>query len=88
MQQKITLQRLGYKKRKSYSGSYPTYIGIPNGKVQPIVMIKNIDGGRCASFLNMKLSDGAIIPMENVPEFLIYAVANEFQRLNSSEDDE
>lgn len=87
MQQKITLQRLGYKKGKSYTAYYPTYYGIPNGKFQPIVVIKNLDGGRTASFLNMKMSDGAISPMENIPEFLIYAVANEFQRMTSTDDE-
>ena len=86
METKITLQRLGYKKGKKYS-SYPTYVGIPNGKVQPMVIIKSLNGTRSASFQNLRLLNGAVEPMDDVPEYLMQAVINEFDRLSGCDDD-
>ena len=86
METKITLQRLGYKKKKGYS-SYPTYIGIPNGKVQPMVIIKSLNGARTASFQNLRLLNGVVEPMDDVPEYLMQAVINEFERLDGCDDD-
>lgn len=86
METKITLQRLGYKKKKGYS-SYPTYIGIPNGKVQPMVIIKLLNGVRSASFQNLKLLNGVVEPMDDVPEYLMQAVINEFDRLSRCDSD-